>query len=148
MSDVSLPVPVSVPATSITDTKHDGPTLGLIVAGNVLSACIDGIGVAASFNPPRGICYSTALDVLLIAEAGPTRCAVRRLLPGSAKRKAEIDRTLTSVLVESGALPIQPLIPIVRDFALPTSTVRACRPLSFSRSLWLLRRRSRIQNVL
>ncbi len=106
--------------TATTDYKQD---VGLVVAGNELSTCIDGIGVAASFNPPRGICYSAAEDVLLIAEAGPVHCAVRRMLPGGTQRKAEMDRTLTSVLVESGALPIQPVISIIRDFAIADSTI-------------------------
>ncbi len=83
------------------------------IAGSGLRKSTDGIGTAASFHTPNSICYSEATDSLLITEYSSHR--IRCVLPATTKRKALL-QSVTSALLESGALPIQPLISIIHDY--------------------------------
>ncbi len=80
----------------------------------------DGIGRAAGFDEPSDLIHWPAGgDALLISEVGSNR--IRCLFPATEQREAALHRTLTSVLFESGSLPVKPLVLIIRDFAMPNS---------------------------
>ncbi len=79
------------------------------------------VGDEAGFTLPQSVCYSSSRDALLIADSGydGIRCLLRSA--------ASVDRLLTSILFESGVLPIDPLISIIADYANRTSKCfRAC----------------------
>ncbi len=78
---------------------------------------VDGIGTAAGFGEPNYCAVSG--DVLLIAETGPHR--IRRMFPVAESRNSALNRTLISALIESGALPLHPLISIIYDFTIGNS---------------------------
>ncbi len=82
----------------------------------------DGIGTAAAFQTPHGICraYGADGDALLITETASHR--IRCVLPASEQRKSDVSQMLLSALFESGAVPIQALISIIHDFAIGDST--------------------------
>ncbi len=79
----------------------------------------DGIGTAAIFDRPQGMCYSEATDSLLIAEGSRIR---RLYLATSDTRKGGLKQALSTSLVESGAMSVDALIAIILEFALENST--------------------------
>ncbi len=98
----------SIQVTTIAGTNKKG------------SPSVDGIGENASFQAMKAICYSEWNGGVLIAEEDSN--LIRCLYPGSDKRKAVFTLALSSTLIESGALPIKPLISIILDFAFASST--------------------------
>ncbi len=91
------------------------------IAGSGEYGIRDGVGTAASFNTVEEICYSEASGSLLVAEA--EYACIRRLYPATQSRKSELMRVLGLSLIE--AVPIQPLISIIFDFAIGDSTYAA-----------------------
>ncbi len=78
------------------------------------------------FRSPDTICYSSTTDALFVCELQGEQ--IRCVFPATEHRKSELIRTLTSALFESGALPVDPLISIIRDFAIADSKSRSKRP--------------------
>ncbi len=69
------------------------------------------VGSAAGLNLPNSLCYWEAEDLLLIGEGGSN--GVQLMIPTTDKRKSAVKLALTSVLLEGGVLPLQPLISII-----------------------------------
>ncbi len=82
------------------------------VAGSGKRACSDGIGTAAAFDGANDMVYSRATDTLMIAEEHGSR-RVRCMSVPTGNLRA----TLDSVLMESGAMSIAPLISMIHDYA-------------------------------
>ncbi len=91
------------------------------LAGSGEQRSTNGFGTAASLHAPTAICYCATDDSLLITEAGSHR--IRRVFPATEQRKSALNRILRAVLIESGALPVQPLLSIIFDFALTTKSI-------------------------
>ncbi len=83
-------------------------TVTTIAGGCTDSAVTDGIGTGARFRHPKGITYCEADDSLLVADSGDS--TIRRVFARNETRASDVSRALTSVLLESGALSIWPLI--------------------------------------
>ncbi len=104
----------------------------------------------ASFDSAADICYSEASDALIVPEedssletdedemstatagaaaaggtggGGDHARSIQCVLPATQKRKSSLERALTSALMENSALPLQPLLSIIRDFAISVGTV-------------------------
>ncbi len=90
------------------------------IAGSGRSESMDGVGVAASLAQPIGLAYSHASGTLWISEDDTDR--IRAIQPASARWNEELKRAVTVTLFQSHAIPIQPLLSIVLDFALGDST--------------------------
>ncbi len=110
------------------------------VAGSQISKIKDGIGTAAAFALPEGICYSPIDDSLLITDGDAH--VIRRMFPTTPHSRSELHKLLNSLLLETGALPVQPLISIVFNFAVANSTIhpRATTAAVHSRVLSCCRR--------
>ncbi len=97
------------------------------IAGSGEKASVDGIGTAAAFCGLQHICYSESTNMMLIAEDDdlsrrhPSR--IRCMFPATERLKS----TLNSVLMESGALSIQPLISMIHDYAKTNSSCHVHR---------------------
>ncbi len=78
-------------------------------------------GINGRKATPRGICYSYSRDALLFTDAHRIRC----VYPVTERRKSALRGALTSVLVESDALPVAALISIIHAYAMPESTSTA-----------------------
>ncbi len=90
------------------------------IAGSGDGMSEDGVGTTASVCRAEGIWYSDATGLLLVTETYSHR--VRCVYPASEQRVCAVTRALTSVLVESGAMPVVPLISIMCDYVRSDST--------------------------
>ncbi len=109
-------------ASALHAPKHleDDSIQVVTIAGNDESSeCVDGVGTAAALWGAVGISYDTKSGALYFVEAGSAR--VRRMFPAAEKQKSALTHALTSALKESGAIPIQPLVCIIYDFAIGNS---------------------------
>ncbi len=90
------------------------------IAGSGVDDCIDGVGTAAAFGRPTAICYSEASGMLLVSDGNAKRIRSVPVTAVTERRSADLKRSLTAALMESGAIPIQ-LILIIHDFVRPYS---------------------------
>ncbi len=85
----------------------------------------DGVGTAASFITPNGICYSevgdgAGLPALLVTDRDAHR--IRCIYPASEERRSRLNQSLEAALLTSDALPIPPIILIILEFLDTAST--------------------------
>ncbi len=81
---------------------------------------VDGKAVLAAFSGLRGICYSEAQSALLIADGDANR--IRCVRGFSEKKKSDLNQAISYALIETGALPVDPLITLIFEFAVPLCT--------------------------
>ncbi len=94
------------------------------LAGSGVRSSEDGIGTAGSFDDPSTLSFDVVSGGLVIGEEQEGR--IRYILPATEEKKLALKRALDTALVESGSIPIPPLVFLIFDYAAPNSTPASC----------------------
>ncbi len=90
------------------------------IAGSGEPNSTDGVGLAADFHAPIAMAYSCASGILWISEDYSDR--IRAMQPATVEWNANLKLAVMTTLFQINAIPIQPLVSIVLEFALGDST--------------------------
>ncbi len=97
------------------------------LAGSGEYGSTDGPGMDATFREPCGVCYSKFDRSLLVADQYAHHIRRVSLVP-SDELKTRLKHVLVFVLLESGALPVHPLLSVIAEFAIENSMYARSMP--------------------